>query len=65
MSTLTSRRVRAEFKKRWAERCQDVPAYKTDLPAKRMAFTCFVDDLERDGKITDRVAQNATLEEDE
>lgn len=58
----TSRQVRSLFKTWWAERCAYVPAYKNDLPAKRQAFSVFVDDLHRDGKISDRVANNVTME---
>lgn len=63
--TYTSMRaLRAAFRAAWAERCARVPAYKTDKPARRMAFCCFVDDLERDGQITQSLAQRATLGDD-
>lgn len=57
--------VREAFKQFWEERCNDVPAYRTDKPAKRMAFACFVDDLQRDGRISDDLANDVTLGEDE
>lgn len=57
--------VREAFKQSWEERCNDVPAYRTDKPAKRMAFTCFVDDLQRNGRISDDLANDVTLGEDE
>ena len=59
---LTSRQVRAEFRRWWATRCEQVPAYRVDKPAKRQAFSCFVDDLHRDGRISDRVADTVTME---
>lgn len=59
---MTSRQVRAAFRAWWNARCADVPAYKTDLPAKRQAFSVFVDDLHRDGRISDRVADSVTME---
>jgi len=60
---LTSRAVRRQFKRFWHECCLLVPAYRDDLPAKRQAFACFVDDLERDGRISERVASSVTMEE--
>jgi len=59
---LTSREVRAAFRAFWNARCNEVPAYRTDKPAQRVAFSCFVDDLARDGLITERVAHAVTLE---
>jgi hypothetical protein len=58
---MNSRQIRREFRKFWAMRCTDDPAYKTDKPAMRQAFSVFVDDLAKDGRITERVAFNATL----
>jgi hypothetical protein len=60
---LTSREVRREFKRAWEQRCREVPAYRTDKPAMRQAFSVFVYDLHRDGRISDRVAANVTLED--
>lgn len=57
--------VREAFKQFWKERCNYVPAYRTDKPAKRMAFTCFVDDLQMNGRISDDLANDVTLGEDE
>lgn len=63
--TYTNQRaLRAAFNAAWARRCAQVPAYKTDKPARRMAFSCFIDDLERDGQITQALAQRATLAND-
>lgn len=59
---LNSRQVRAAFRSAWAARCRQVPAYATDKPARRQAFSVFVDDLQRDGRISDAVANNVTLE---
>lgn len=53
--------VRKAFSDAWDERCNHVPAYRTDKPAKRMAFTCFVDDLQREGRISDELANEVTL----
>lgn len=61
---LDSRGVQRAFKKYWAEYCKELPAYEDDRPAKRMAFTVFVDDLERNGNISEKVASNVTLEND-
>lgn len=60
---MNSRQVRSAFNQWWRERCQQVPSYKTDKPAKRQAFSCFVDELHRDGRISDRVADGVTLED--
>jgi hypothetical protein len=60
--TYTSQRaIRSAFRFDWELRCRDVPAYRSDLPAKRMAFTCFVDSLARDGQITEALADRVTL----
>lgn len=59
---LNSRQVRSAFNQWWREHCQQVPAYKTDKPAKRQAFSVFVDNLHRDDRISDRVAFSVTLE---
>lgn len=56
--------VRELFAAFWAERLREVPAYANDKPAKRQAFSCFVDDLQRDGKISEDLASEVTLEED-
>lgn len=58
---LTSREVQRAFKMQWKERCDYVPAYRNDLPAKREAFSCFVDDLARENRISERVAENVTM----
>jgi hypothetical protein len=60
---MNSRQVRSAFRQWWAERCRQVPAYKTDKPAKRQAFSVFVDDLHRDGRVSDRVADNVTIDD--
>jgi hypothetical protein len=60
---MTTRQVRSAFRQFWAARCRQVPAYSTDKPAMRQAFACFVDDLHREDRISDRVAFSATLEE--
>ena len=59
---MTKADVRREFKQRWAERCRQVPAYKTDKPAMRQDFSFFIDELHREGQITDHVADTVTLE---
>lgn len=58
----TQKQIRAEFKHAWEMRCREVPAYRTDKPAQRQAFSCFVDDLARDGRISDALAQRVTLQ---
>jgi hypothetical protein len=57
-----ARDVRRAFRTFWRARCAAVPAYRTDKPAMRQAFSCFVDDLNRDGRISDRLAFTVTLE---
>lgn len=53
--------VREAFNEAWSERLAEVPAYKDDKPAKRMFFSCFVDDLERSGRISEELAQDVTM----
>ena len=53
---MTSREVVAEFNRQWAERVRQCPAYANDKPAARQFFSVLVDDLSRDGRISDRVA---------
>jgi len=57
--------VNEAFAEQWTELCAEVPAYRTDKPARRMAFTCFVDDLQREGRISDELAYSVTLQSDE
>lgn len=59
---LTSHEVRRQFRLFWRDRCLLVPAYRNDLPAQRQAFSYFVDELARDGRISERVASNVTME---
>lgn len=61
MRKLTPAQVRSEFAVYWRQRVADVPAYRNDMPAKNMAFSCFVDDLHREGRITYNTAQNVTM----
>lgn len=37
----------------------------TDLPAVRFAFSCFIDNLHREGRISNELAQNVTLRNDD
>lgn len=60
---MNSRQVDAAFHKFWAARTKHVPTYATDKPAKRQAFSEFVDYLHRESKISDRVAENVELAE--
>lgn len=60
----STRAVRAAFAQFWADRCREVPAYGTDKPARRQAFCVFVDDLERDGQISEALAARVTLADD-
>lgn len=55
--------VREAFAQWWRERLREVPAYADDKPAKRQAFTCFVDDLQREGRISDELADSVTMED--
>lgn len=55
--------VREAFADHWEDRCRQVPAYRTDKPAKRMAFTCFVDALQQEGRISDDLADEVKLED--
>lgn len=54
--------VREAFREAWEERCREVLAYRTDKPAARQFFACFVDDLERDGRISEELAASVTME---
>lgn len=60
MTKMTAREVRAEFNRQWVERVRQVPAYANDKPAARQFFAVLVDDLQRDGRISDRVANSVT-----
>lgn len=53
--------VRRDFKRLWRQVCIDAPAYRTDRPAMRQAFSAFVDSLHRDGHISDRVANDVEI----
>lgn len=55
---MNSRQVQSAFRIFWRNRIAHVPAYAKDKPAKRQAFSVFVDDLARDGQISERVADN-------
>lgn len=59
---MTQREVRREFKAWWRDACKWQPTLETDKPAKRECFSNFIDSLAREGRISDRVAQNVTLE---
>jgi hypothetical protein len=56
--------VREAFAEFWAERCREVPAWATDKPAKRQAFSYFVDDLQRVDDISEELADSVTLADD-
>ena len=62
MRKLNSREVRRAFREDWRETTAANPELRTDKPAKRFAFSCFVDSLERSGRISEGVAQRVTLE---
>ena len=59
---MNSRQVRRLFKSMWREWCAQRPQLATDKPAMRESFANFVDTLARDGRISERVAQQVTLE---
>ena len=59
---MTSHAVRREFKRMWAGEIRRKPTLATDKPAMRLAFSFYVDDLARSGRITDHTAFMVTLE---
>lgn len=61
---MNSRQVNQAFRKVWHARCTQVPAYANDPPAKRQAFQVFIEGLWSEGRISDRVLNNVTLEGD-
>lgn len=61
MKKLNASQVRAEFNRWWRDRVRNVPAYANDVPAKRQAFSVFVDELAMDDRITDHVARTVTM----
>lgn len=62
MAKMTSRDVRRTFKAYWRDEMRRKPSLRTDKPAMRQAFSFYVDDLARDGRITEHVASMVTLE---
>jgi hypothetical protein len=62
MQTMTGRDVRREFNRLWRDICRRDPRWLKDEPARRTEFSVFVDDLARSGRISERVAQNVTLD---
>lgn len=61
---MNSRDVRRAFKKHWeVVRCLH-PNYEDDRPAKRMAFSCFIERLFAECKISERVLNDVTMEEE-
>ncbi len=59
---MTSRDVRRAFKTMWREWCEDHPEHASDKPMMRMEFAMFIDELHREGRISDKVVQRVTLE---
>jgi hypothetical protein len=59
---MTSAEVKREFKAMWAASIRREPRLKTDTPAKREAFSAYIDGLHRDGRITDRVVQTVDID---
>lgn len=57
--------VNEAFAERWADRITQCPAYANDKPAKRQDFCFFVDELAREGRISDELASDVTLSDDE
>jgi len=49
------------FEELWAEHILNAPHEANDKPAKLIAFSCFVDDLQRDGRISDDLASEVAL----
>jgi hypothetical protein len=60
--TLTSREVRREFNRLWRDICRQEPRWTKDKPAKRFEFSTFIDDLHREGRISDAVVQRVTMD---
>lgn len=62
----TEEEVNDAFREYWDECCRDEHhPDSNDRPAKRQSFSVFVDNLQRDGSISDDLAQEVTLEGDD
>jgi len=58
---MNQRQVRAAFRRAWIRRCCEVPAYRTDEPARRQFFSIFIDELWMDDRITENMLNNVTI----
>lgn len=56
---MTARGVQESFKDHWRDICRETPQLRDDLPAKGADFSEFVDNLQREGQISDLVAHEA------
>lgn len=63
MPKMTQRDVRRTFNSYWRDEMRRKPTLRTDKPAMREAFSFYVDDLARSGRITEHVASMVTLKE--
>lgn len=59
---MNARDVRREFRASWQRTVMECRHLATDIPAKREAFSAFVDMLHREGRISDGVAFRATID---
>lgn len=57
--------VREEFDDYWFEACEANRSLEDDKPARRQAFSVFVDNLQREGRISEDLASEVTLGDDE
>ena len=51
---MTKRQAVKEFNQIWKNVLEFYPDYKNDKPAKRYEANCFIDELHRSGRITDK-----------
>lgn len=61
---MNNKQVRALFAREWKEVLRVKPHLTCDLPAKREAFCLLVDNLEREGVVSEKVANSVVLSED-
>jgi hypothetical protein len=55
--------LRELFAEHWAEHIAARPDDADDIPAKREAFSAYIDSMQRDGKISEELASSVTLED--
>lgn len=57
--------VNEAFAEEWEQCCNDQPSLRKDKPAKREAYALFIDSLQREGKISEDLANDVTLSDDD